>query len=225
VLVRPEGNEGLLRSASLLEGLRERTKQLHLEAERTGIVADMLRGRARREDYGLLLQNLLPVYRTLEAELAKHAPSPLLGPIVHGELARAAAIEADLQHLAAQRSELSVLPEAVDYAYAIRQASAGDGSRLIAHAYVRYLGDLSGGQILKRVLAQALDLPPAALSFFDFSGIGDLAAFKAQYRMAIDQAGDEIEDFSGIVEEGARAFRLSIELSVALQRAARERAP
>jgi heme oxygenase len=224
MLERLEGTEGLLQSASLLEGLRERTRQLHTEAERTGIVADMLRGRARREDYARLLRNLLPVYRTLEEELAKHASSPLLGPIVRGELERAEAIEADLQHLALLRSE-PVLPEAVSYANAIRQASAGDGSRLIAHAYVRYLGDLSGGQILKRLLARTLDLPPATLSFFDFPGIGDIAAFKAQYRAAIDQVGDEIEDFGAAVEEGARAFRLNIDLSVALQRVARERAP
>jgi heme oxygenase len=224
MLERLEGTEGLLQSASLLEGLRERTRQLHTEAERTGIVADMLRGRARREDYARLLRNLLPVYRTLEEELAKHASSPLLGPIVRGELERAEAIEADLQHLALLGSE-PVLPEAVSYANAIRQASAGDGSRLIAHAYVRYLGDLSGGQILKRLLARTLDLPPATLSFFDFPGIGDIAAFKAQYRAAIDQVGDEIEDFGAVVEEGARAFRLNIDLSVALQRVARERAP
>jgi heme oxygenase len=225
MLERPEGTEGLVRSASLLEGLRERTQQLHTEAERSGIVADMLRGRARREDYGRLLRNLLPVYRTLEEELAKHASSPLLGPIVRGELERADAIEADLRHLGVPPSEQPVLPESAAYANAIRQAAAGDGSRLIAHAYVRYLGDLSGGQILKRLLARALDLSPAALSFFEFPGIGDLAAFKEHYRTAIDRAGDEIEDLNPIVEEGARAFRLNIDLSIALQRAAQDRAP
>jgi heme oxygenase len=36
------------------------------------------------------------------------------------------------------------------------KAAEGDGTRLIAHAYTRYLGDLSGGQILQRLLARSL---------------------------------------------------------------------
>jgi len=115
---------------------------------------------------------------------------------------------------------LPLLPAALAYAAAISAASAGAGHRLIAHAYARYLGDLSGGQILKRLLARSLDLPAAALSFYEFPAIADLAAFKESYRAAIEQAGDVLDDFDGVVEEGALAFELNIELSVALQAAA-----
>jgi len=55
------------------------------------------------------------------------------------------------------------------------------------------------------------------LSFFDFPAIGDIAAFKSEYRAAIDRAGDESENFDAVVEEGALAFELNIDLSIALQ--------
>ena len=211
-----------LRPASLLEALRERTKQLHARAERTGIVAEILHRRVNVAGYALLLRNLLPVYRTMEQALAGHRTSVVVGLIVRPELERAAAIEADLQAIASiyRIGELTQLPEAKRYANAIRQASEGTGIRLIAHAYARYLGDLSGGQILKRLLERSLDLPPEALSFYDFSGISDIAAFKAEYRSAIERAGDELGDFDSIAEEGARAFELNIGLSVALQESA-----
>ena len=48
----------------------------------------------------------------------------------------------------------------------------------------------------------------------------DIAAFKSEYRSAIERAGDELGDFDAVAEEGARAFELNIDLSVAVQKAA-----
>jgi heme oxygenase (biliverdin-producing, ferredoxin) len=212
-----------LQPASLIEALRERTRDLHTRAERSGIIADILRGGVTREGYALLLRNLHPVYQALEEHLTRHAASPLIGPIVRPELARARTIEADLRFFSDEASASPVLPATRTYVNAIVQASGGDGSRLIAHAYARYLGDLSGGQIVKRLLARSLNLPPVALSFYDFPAIGDVLTFKSDYRAAIDRAGDESDDFDAIVEESALAFELNIQLSVALQAAAPQR--
>jgi heme oxygenase (biliverdin-producing, ferredoxin) len=217
MLERTDAAGHSLRPASLLGALRERTRDLHTQAERSGIIADILHGHATRDGYALMLRNLLPVYQMLEEQLARHAGSPLVGPIVRAELARAGAIENDLQFSSREVLAAPVLPAAAKYATAIAQASEGDGGRLIAHAYARYLGDLSGGQIVRRLLARSLDLPPVALSFYDFPAISDVAAFKSEYRAAIDRAGDESGDFDAIVEEGAVAFRLNIELSIAIQ--------
>lgn len=206
-----------LRPASLLEALRERTRDLHTRAERSGIVADILHGRATCEGYARLLRGLLPVYQTLEGHLARHGATSRIGPVVRPELCRADAIAADLRHFA--ESDVGVeQSRATDrYVNAITAASEGDGSRLIAHAYARYLGDLSGGQILSRLLSRSLDLPVAALSFYAFPAISDIAAFKTDYRSAIDRAGDESADFDAVVEEGALAFELNIDLSNAVQ--------
>jgi heme oxygenase len=216
-----------LRPASLLEALRERTRDLHTRAERSGIIADILRGRATREGYELLLRSLLPVYQTLERQLAQHGASSRIGPMVRPELDRAGAIAADLRYFSISDVPISDIgeeqlpakagPATARYVNAIMAASGGDGSRLVAHAYARYLGDLSGGQILSRVLSRSLNLPLAALSFYDFPAIPDIGAFKSDYRSAIDRAGDESEDFDAVVEEGALAFELNIDLSNAVQ--------
>src|SRR5215470_16231373 len=107
-----------LRPASLLEALRERTKQLHAQAERTGIIAEILHRRVSVTGYALLLRNLLPVYRTMEQALVAHRTSAVVGLIVRPELDRAAAIEADLLAIASvyRIADLPQLPEALRYA-------------------------------------------------------------------------------------------------------------
>ena len=204
-------------SPSLSAALRNRTRDLHVRAERSGVIADILKGRATRDDYALLIRNLLPVYEVLEKHIDRQAMSPAIAPIVRLGLARSDAIRNDLRCLAIDASALPVHPTAMNYADEIERASEGDGGPLIAHAYTRYLGDLSGGQIVKRLLARSLDLPNDALTFYDFPEIGDIPAFKADYLASIDRAGAVCADFDAVVEEGARAFELNIALSLRLQ--------
>ena len=200
---------------SLAAALRQRTSALHIEAERSGFVADMLRGAVDRRSYALFLRNLLPAYRALERGLQAHAKAPVLQYLVRPELFRSDALEMDLKALAGEDWDtgLPTLPTAVNYSDRITFAAGEDGSLLIGHAYARYLGDLSGGQILKRLLAQNLDLDGDALRFYEFPAIADVAAYKLDYRKAIDRAGAALDDFSGIVSEGALAFGLNIALS------------
>lgn len=185
-------------------------------------MVDILKGEASRDDYVLFLRNLLPAYRELEAGLERHAGSAVLGELEAYRLSRAPAIEADLETLSGPDWETRVplLPAAEAYAAKIADAASGDGSRLIAHAYTRYLGDLNGGQILSRLLVKALALAPNELSFYDFSTFADPDALKTDYRLAIDRAGDTASDISSVIEEGALAFSLNIALAEAVQQAA-----
>jgi heme oxygenase len=206
---------------SVVTALYLRTKTLHVEAERTGIIRDLLRGEASREGYVLLLRNLLPAYRAMERGLERHRGSPSLGELARYRLDRAAAIESDLIALNGKRRsrDIPLLAAGTAYAERIARAAEGDGALLIAHAYTRYLGDLSGGLILQRLLARSLELRPSELSFYDFPRFTDLDALKAGYRMALDRAGALARDGHAIVEEGAVAFTLNIGLSCAVQSA------
>jgi heme oxygenase len=208
-------------SKGLVSALYVRTKALHSEAERSGIVVDILKGEASREDYVLFLRNLLPAYRALEEGLACHAGSKIFSELANYRLDRAPALAADLNALSGPgwESRVPVLPSAQTYAAKIDDAANGDGSRLIAHAYTRYLGDLNGGQILQRLLTKALDLKPNETSFYDFSKFSDPVALKTDYRLAIDRAGDAVSDLGSVIEEGALAFSLNIALSEEVQQA------
>jgi heme oxygenase (biliverdin-producing, ferredoxin) len=201
---------------SLSEALRERTSALHAEAERSGIVSDILRGKADRRGYALLLRNLLPAYAEMEAQLERCASSPALRAFARQELRRADRIVADLVTLSGPRwqHELALLPEAERYA--ARVAAADGGVRLVAHAYVRYFGDLSGGIVLKRLLMASLGLGPEAMTFYDLPPGADPKALKQQMRDAIDHdvatADGEI-----VVAEGLSAFEHNIDVSRAVQ--------
>lgn len=207
---------------SLAAELRERTKRIHVQAEKSGIIADMLRGRIERHGYALLLRNLLPAYEVLEAGLMRHRDVPGIGPIVRPEIFRAQSLQDDLQAIAGQewQAKLPVLPAGRDYAERITYISEHDSAGLIAHAYARYLGDLSGGQILMRLLGKSLQLEASALRFYEFPALPDLAAAKSALREAIDRCGREAEHPERIAEEAIAAFRHNIAVSEAVKRAA-----
>jgi heme oxygenase len=206
---------------SVVTALYLRTKALHAEAERTGIIRSLLRGEASRAGYILLLRNLLPAYRAMEHGLERHTGSPGIELLSPYRLARAHAIESDLAALCGERwiEDVPLLAAGEIYAKRVAHAADGDGMRLIAHAYTRYLGDLSGGQILQRLLARTLKLRPPELTFYDFPHVSDLEVIKASYRKALDEAGATAPDPQVVVEEGAIAFSMNIDLSCAVEAA------
>ena len=200
--------------------LRERTSAIHREAERIGFIADLIRGRATLAGYALFLHNLSPVYEALEEAIDARANQDaagfeVLAPFAERGLRRLDALRADLRSLGAGVVHCATLPEAADYAQAVRAASGDE--RLVAHGYARYLGDLSGGQILKPVLARTLGLPPEALSFYDFPAIPNLVALKAAMREALDRVDASGPMAAAIVQEAIAAFRHNIALSQAVQ--------
>jgi len=215
------GNGRSLERPELTDLLRERTHDLHARAERSGIVNDVLRGRATRFGYAMLLRNLLPAYRAMEQGLERIRSQQGIGAAARHELYRAPAIEADLQALFGEQwdRDLALLPEAEHYARRVTGAAAGEGGRLIAHAYTRYLGDLSGGQIMKRLLASRLKLVPSELAFHDFPKISDPESFKQEYRRALNDAAVGIGDMDDLVGEAMAAFEHNIAVSEAVQRA------
>lgn len=208
---------------SLAEALRERTRALHVEAERSGVIQEILGDRVTRSGLVLLLRNLLPVYQQLELGLARHQQTPGVQRMVLPALYRAPSIVADLVTLegADWSKSLPLLPAAASYARQVAALREGDGTRLVAHAYVRYLGDLSGGQVVRRLVTQRLHLEPRALSFYEFREIADLEGFKVAYRSALNQVGLEIgaDKIPAVLEEAALAFQFNIQVSQEVQAA------
>lgn len=208
------------RSSSLSTLLREGTRAQHARAERSGFIADLLRGRGQHAGYVLLLRNLLPAYRALEQGLERHGASPVFAGLAWPALFRAPALERDLDLLAGPDwpRTIALLPEGMRYAEVVTAASFGAGHGLLAHAYTRYLGDLSGGQVIGRLLRRSLGMSEEALSFYRFAAIEDPDAFKREFRRALDAAGPLV-DRASIVQEAVTAFELNIALSEAIRRA------
>jgi heme oxygenase len=187
-----------------LDDVKAATWDLHTRAERSGIIADILAGKATRFGVALLLRNLLPVYQILDASVVGH-------PI----LARSAAIEADLQVLAPDHA-LPLLAEGAAYAERVGEAAKGAAAGMPGHAYVRYLGDLNGGRIMKARLAACLGETAHALTLHDYPAMEDLKAFAHAYREELDLRVRGT-DFTAVVTEALAAFEMNICLSCAIK--------
>ncbi len=192
----------------LAERLRAETWPLHREVERAGIMPALLRGQVSRQGYGALLRQLHALYAALEDALRHHAGSAPLAPIAMPALFRTEALAADLMALAGPHwPDWPLCPAAEDYVARLREIDAREPARLAGHAYVRYLGDLSGGQTVGRVVREALGLPAEALRFYDFGGAGDELAMR--FRGGLANCGG---DPDAIIDEAKLAFRLHARL-------------
>ncbi|MEQ2204797.1 hypothetical protein XENOCAPTIV_018626, partial [Xenoophorus captivus] len=83
---------------------------------------------------------------------------------------------------------------------------------LVAHCYVRYIGDLSGGHLLNNVAKRVLRLPSTGegLKFYQFDGITSHKGFKQLYRSKLNEVDVEMESKMSIVDEAIRAYGFAL---------------
>lgn len=194
--------------SGLAARLREATHHAHRHAERSAFLRTLMRGQIRQGSYLGYLVALWHVYHALDEGLARHVRHPVVGPFARPELARAAALTADLAHLSVHDpADAPVSPVALDYAARLRRLAVDDPALLIAHAYVRYLGDLSGGQLLRPAVARALGLAGPGLAFYAYPQIADLDACKREFRSDLDAIPET--SASAIIGEALHAFDLN----------------
>jgi len=153
---------------------------------------------------------------TLERALEHHATFPTLQPTFNPALlARAPALAADISYLLQVpesswkshpiHTALTSSPAAPLTAYVSRiqeLSDSADPSPLLAHAYVRYLGDLSGGQMIRHKLAKAYQLDEQlglGLAFYAFksldtpkpASLGEMRRIKDWFRAGINAGGGD----------------------------------
>lgn len=210
-------------SVPLAERLRIATRDLHRRVERAGLMPALLRGRLPRADYLALLRNLHALYEALEAGLLRHAAHPQLVPLPLRPLARAGALAADLEllHGPGWAQALPLCAAADAYAARLLQLADQQPALLAAHAYVRYLGDLNGGQVLARLVGQGLQLPPGqGVAFYDFGPAEQVAAQVAAFRRGLDHIAPDEAAAQALVDEACGAFERHRELFEQLERPA-----
>jgi heme oxygenase len=202
--------------------MRQRTLELHREAERSGVVHDILHRRASGYAYALLLRNLLPAYAAMEHCIERRRLDPRLRPLAQRLLYRSEPIRADLRALQGSdwAGKLPLLPTAARYAARIALAARLEPALLVAHAYTRYLGDLSGGRLLRPLLAAAPGIGPGALAFTNFAIPDDGEGFRRRYREGLERAARLAPQPAALVSEAQRAFRLNIALGEEARRVA-----
>ncbi|MFO1337370.1 MAG: biliverdin-producing heme oxygenase [Burkholderiaceae bacterium] len=197
---------------SLAARLRQETQDLHRAAESTGAMAALLRGQLTPPAYVGLLLNLQSIYGALEAGLARHGH---VAEIDFGALARGPALAADLHHLrpVLPAEPAGLAPATAAYVQRLETLAAQDGQKLVAHAYVRYLGDLHGGQVLKRLVCQALGAPAAeGTRFYDFGPVERVAGLVSGFRRGLDALPLSPDEADAFVAEARWAFQQHVAL-------------
>ncbi|HIK42816.1 heme oxygenase (biliverdin-producing) [Thermoleptolyngbya oregonensis NK1-22] len=202
-------------SSNLASKLREGTKKSHSMAENTGFVACFLKGTVEPTSYRKLVANLYFVYSAMEEEMQRHREHPLLSHLYFPELNRKASLEKDLTYYFGSNWRDQVAPStaAQDYVARIREVSNEAPELLISHLYTRYLGDLSGGQILKKIAQNAMNLSEGqGTNFYEFEQIPDEKAFKVMYRDRLDSLPVDEATADRIVDEANAAFGMNMSM-------------
>ncbi|MFD7455435.1 heme oxygenase (biliverdin-producing) [Kitasatospora sp. NPDC059827] len=195
--------------------LRTASSEEHEAAEHSSFMSRLLGGQLGIDAYAELTGQLWFVYRALEERAEQLAEHPLTGPFIDPALLRTAAIERDLAHLRGPdwRTGLAPLPATAAYVARIEELAAEWPAGYLGHHYTRYLGDLSGGQIIRGLAEKAwgFERKGDGVRFYVFEDVTNPAAFKRDYRAKLDAAGaamDEVER-RRVVEECKRAFVLN----------------
>nr|QIC54207.1 heme oxygenase 1 [Monopterus albus]QIC54208.1 heme oxygenase 1 [Monopterus albus] len=206
----------------LSEQIKKVTKDSHVRAENTELMLSFQRGQVTLAQYKLLLCSLHEIYQALEEEMDRNFTHPAVAPIYFPtELARLESIEKDLEYFYGQDwREKIVVPAATKrYAHRLRQIGKENPEFLLAHAYTRYLGDLSGGQVLGRIAQKSMGLKSSeGLLFFTFPGVSSPNLFKQLYRSRMNSVELTEEERNAVLEEAVRAFEFNIQVFEDLQK-------
>ena len=193
--------------------IRTASHEQHVEAETSTFMSDLMGGRLGVDAYARYTEQLWFVYEALETGAERLVSDPLTGPFIRPELFRLAALERDLAHLrgAGWRAGLSALPATKAYAARVRECAEQWPGGYLAHHYTRYLGDLSGGQIIrgKAEKTWGFERKGDGVRFYVFEGITNPAAFKRGYRALLDDVRADDLEKQRIVAECKRAFALN----------------
>jgi heme oxygenase len=197
------------------QALRERTWSGHGESEGAGFMHDLMTGKGTREDYIALVVQHYFVYEALEAAARTFEADAEAQPFLSDQLTRMPALEADLVFLLGDdwRAQITPLPSTEHYVARIREIEAeGWSGGFVAHHYTRYLGDLSGGQAIGRLMKRHFGFETNGILFYLFDQIADPKAFKETYREQLDAATWDAVERERVIDEVLVAYRFNTEM-------------
>ena len=194
--------------------VRAASAEDHRAAESRGFIVRLMSGELSLVAYTRYLAQFAWVYEALE----QRRPRPDDPAVFDPALARLPAIESDLAALGAGDWRRVHPPLAATSAYAehLRDVS-DDDVRHLAHHYTRYLGDLSGGQAIARLVARHYGATPEQLAFYRFELAADgVERYKRRYREAMNALDLSPAEVDVLIAEVRTSFRMNSAIFEAL---------
>ena len=204
-------------AVALAGQLREGTKKSHTMAENTGFVACFLKGVVEKTSYRKLIGDLYFVYKAMEEEIDRlvQEDHPVIKHIGFKELFRRQTLEKDLEFYYGNNwlDQIKISESAQSYVNRIKLVANESPELLVGHHYTRYIGDLSGGQILKKIAKKALNLRgDDGLHFYEFQLIEDEKLFKQSYSEILNKLPIDQKIADNIIEEANEAFAYNMNM-------------
>lgn len=192
--------------------MREGSQEAHTAAEGSAFMAELTSARVNALGVRDYLLRYREVYRTMELIGAELAGDPAVAAVVDPALDRLPAIEEDIAFWAdaagAPAPEVFHSPATDAYVSRLLEVRAW-APLFVAHHYTRYLGDLSGGQVIGRVLDRELGLGGSGIAFYAFPAIPKPKPYKDGYRARLDALDLTQEQRQLVVGEVSVAFSLN----------------
>lgn len=209
---------------SFSTALRERSRAAHSDSEGASFMSDLMRGKGTRDDYVALVAQHWFIYKALERAAEAMRDDPIAAPFITEKLTRLPALEADLAYLIGDdwHERITPVPTTERYVARIDEVGSTWPGGFVAHHYTRYLGDLSGGQFIGKIMARRFELGSNGIGFYVFDEIADPAAFKDVYREQLDAAPWDAAEAERVIDEVLLAYRFNTDLFVDLAAAKAE---
>lgn len=198
----------------LSAAIRARSQEAHSTSEGATFMSSLLRGERTRDDYISLVAQHYFIYEALEGATERMRHDPVAACFISDRLTRLPALEADLSFLLGTnwRDRIGMLPATARYVERIKQVGASWVGGYVAHHYTRYLGDLSGGLHIGRVLRRQFGFDTNGIGFYIFGDIADPTEFKNVYREQLDAAPWDDAEKDRVIAEVLTAYRFNTEV-------------
>ncbi|HVL80537.1 MAG TPA: biliverdin-producing heme oxygenase [Actinomycetota bacterium] len=193
---------------------------IHREAERRPFMVQFLKAQLPQDAYVEWLKRQSFVYAALEETDRALKDDPVVGRMHSPELYRTDAIDSDLRYFVGPdwRSTATCTPATQAYVDRIAWARDGFPPAYVAHQWLRYMGNMLGQEILRKILERAYGLTEEGTNFYRYPEVGDPRTFLGGYHARLNSMPLGDEEAQRFVDEGTEAFRLNIALTDELGR-------
>ncbi|MFY1632220.1 heme oxygenase (biliverdin-producing) [Solwaraspora sp. WMMB335] len=200
------------------ERLRHSLYLAHRTAEQARYLDALMEGRLTVGGFGELATQRYFIFQAFEESAALVRDDPVSGRFVFEELDRLAILRDDLAfyHGPDWQDHIEPLPETSTHCRRITELARTWPAGYVAHYYVRYLGDLSGGQVFRSRMARHQGLTGHGIRFYEFADVPDVTAFRDRYHALLDSVAWDESERDRVAQEAVQAFRMTNALFAAL---------
>lgn len=201
--------EGVLTREPLSAALRAETLRAHETAEGSDFMTRLMAGELDADAIADLTGQLWFIYEALERAVRTVSEAEPASAVADPRLERRDALENDLAQMlgGTWRDKVRILPATASYVSRLEELDqANCGLRVMAHHYVRYLGDISGGQVIAARLGALYGIDPDALTFYNFAAIGKIPPYRHAYRSTLDSLKLSEAERRALIDEAQSAF-------------------